>query len=268
MIEARFGPWKQTDWEHFVGLDVELRPPPDKVGTNALRGLLNIGKPSPLVEAANALRREKQFDEAWAIRCAHPVYKILEEDLHFRQAWKVFERARARAKDGKLADITAPLRFLREYVRAAGYAYEVRDLPGLSKYGPNIERRRSAISHAKALTKLLALGINFENYANTKSLQVLLETLIVELEAIKRKPYGGSRRLDRSILKHLAFGLISECELKSAAVVTHFARMVGLPCEPKTAQRYTDEAARQMRSILAAALSSAAAAHGQNPQQI
>jgi hypothetical protein len=260
MSDHIIGPWRSDDWQSFLSLDVELPPPRPP---NTLAGLLGTRAPFGGLELAwRAEQREAQLAAAWAARCAHPVYKALQQDLHFRQAWKVFDGAHRRAKEGKLASDTTPFQFLHEYVWFAGHAFQIPRSTATTKYGPSIERRRSAVKHAAALSELLGAGVALKSYSDTEALEALLKQLRAELTAMKRKRYGGARSFERSILKGFAHALIVHCELKSPAVVTHFARMVSVACEPKTAQRYCNEAAKQWAETMADALRRRAAKDG------
>ncbi len=61
------------------------------------------------------------------------------------------------------------------------------------------------------------------------------------------------------MLKGLAQMLVSSCALQSPGVITHFARMVGIPCESRTAQRYCNEAGAWWEARMAEALAAAMA---------
>lgn len=246
-------PWSRDDVQHFLTLDVELRPG-SKVAAppNVILGLVG----TPLDEAGRVWWDREQtrlVDEAWAARLSHPVYKILAADLNFRAAVRIFEQRRKVAKDGRLTQPTTPFQFLRIVVEYAENAYRWRDQTD-SGYGARSKRRSSAIKHAKALCDLVQLGVSLDNYEDTRRLYGLLQKLQDELPKVKRKGYGGARDATRWILKNFARSLAVYCGLQSPGIVTHFARMVDLRCETKTAQRYCAEAKRYYQELMAEAL--------------
>ncbi len=255
MTGHKIGPWSVDDWRSFIALDVELQPPESE--RNALASLLRgrgglLGGLGQLrLNDAETKARSERIEAAWAVRRAHPVYRTLTQDPNFRQAWKIFERRHKAAETGELAADTAPFVFLREYVESAGFAYQRCGRASDAKYGAHAKRRRSAARHALALTQLLDAGIRLSDYSDTVALRGLLRKLTEQMQSTKRKEYGGQRDAERWVLKGLAQSLIIGCDLRSPAVLTHFARMVGVSCEPKTAQRYCSEAAERWRAALA-----------------
>jgi hypothetical protein len=230
---------------------------------NYLGGLLSL----PELTAEHRTQRISEIvEEAWAARRAHPVYRQLRRDPNFVAAWKVFERAQKNTDIKKLASPTAPFSFLREFVERAGSVYEFSSLVKVAsqnknqasqnknRYGATAERRRRAAKRAVELRGLIAKGVRLEDYMDTRTLDSLLGRLVEELAAASRKKYGGKREFARNELKGLAFSLLARCGLRSPAVVSHFARMVNVPCDEKTAQRYCNEAANKWRLMLARAL--------------
>jgi hypothetical protein len=245
MAAHKIGPWSDDDWKDFLALDVELQPP----RRNTLSGLLGIGG---LEQYREHQQRTELVAAAWKARHSHQVYKALVDDLNFRQAWNVFERRRKVAGEGKLAAHNAPFVFLHEMVEHAGYAYQLRKGPDVSR-GGHAKRRRAATRHADALTALLSSGIRMKDYIDTDRLRTLLKRLSDEMRTTRRKDYGGKRYMARWLLKGLAYALVMKFDLRSPAIVCHFARMVDLACETKTAQRYCAEAEKEWRRRLIAA---------------
>jgi hypothetical protein len=264
---TKIGPWRWEDFDSFLALDAELQPPTQNA---LLSDLLRLGEKVPTSSAMEWWRGEQArlVDAAWAARRSHPIYKSLQADPNFRAAALVFERRRRAAKGGELSSPSAPFLFLREFVRHVGYSYQFSRGARLSNYGAHADRRRAALRHAQALRDLLDRGVGFRDFFDTENCRTLLKKLCEELPQIKRKDYEGKRRAERWVLKGFASSLLTHCNLSSPAVITHFARMVGLACETKTAQRYCAEAAKRRRELLAAALLSVAAQQGQKAPSI
>jgi hypothetical protein len=166
------------------------------------------------------------------------------KDPNFKAAWKVFEKRRKEASDGKLANPTVVFEFLHQIVTFAGSAYLARSRPVSSKTGGHTRDRKAAIKHAEALEALLGNGVGLDDYPETERLRKLLINLSADLRKTKRKKYGGAREVERSILKSFAMIMVVCCGLKSPAILTDFANMVDLKCDGKKAQRYCDEGAR------------------------
>lgn len=247
MSENKVGPWLSRDYDGFIALDVEL-----KSETLAAEGGLSLASllRKPEDGALKAAEFRERLESAWAVRRAHPVYKELQANPNFRAAWSAFENSVKRSTSVKLTSPNAPLLFLREFVTYAGHYYRFGKPPPKlpwrrDVHGPSAKRRRQATKHATELVSLLDQGIRLDDYAKNRSLHTLLKELISELAATTRKPYGGRRQHERWILTSLAGSLYMYCGLKSPAVLTHFARMVGASCEEKTAQRYCNEQARK-----------------------
>ncbi len=263
MSAHKLGPWSTEDWNSFLALDVELKPPkkePQSLASLLGGGLLGLGGPSRVEPSTDDLvAREAVIESAWIVRRAHPVYRSLSKEPNFRQAWKIFERHRKAAKHGKLAADTAPFVFLHELVQFAGFAHRIRDSGRRRSYGAHAKQRRSAVIHSKALMELIEEGIKLHDYGETATLRVLLQKLSSQLESTKRKAYEGERGEERWVLKGLAQMLVSSCALQSPGVITHFARMVGIPCESRTAQRYCNEAGAWWEARMAEALAAAMA---------
>lgn len=248
--EKKLGPWLSKDYENFIALDVEL-----KSETPAAGGLMSlsslVGKSDD--EAQKAAEFQKKLEGAWAVRRAHPVYKALQADPNFRAAWSAFESSKKRSASAGLKSPTAPFVFLREYVKYAGHYYSFGKPRLHSKgysYGPSAKRRRQATKHATELVSLIDQGVRLSDYSKTPTLRSLLKDLLSELAATSRKSYGGARENERWVLNSLAHSLYVYCGLKSPAVVTHFARMVGASCEEKTAQRYCNQQARKWDKLV------------------
>lgn len=259
----KVGPWRRVDYDSFRALDCELKLPPQKPTMTGLLGSVwdyqnLLALPSTttqqrLADAAEA--QQRLIDEAWAVRRAHPVYQLLTRDPNFKAAWTVFERRRKEASDGRLANPTVVFEFLQQVVTFAGSAYLASSHPSRSKSGGHTKDRKAAIKHADALGALLGNGLGLDDYSDTQRLSQLLKRLSSELHQTKRKKYGGTRAVERSILKSFALIMIVSCGLKSPAIVTHFANMVGLRCDEKKAQRYCNEGARTWAAYQAANLS-------------
>lgn len=259
---TKLGPWRWEDFESFLALDAEVQP---RTQNELLSGLLSLGEKAPTSGAMEWWHKEQArlVDAAWAARRSHPVYKSLQADPNFRAAELVFQRRRKAATSGNLVSEGAPFLFLREFVRHVGYAYQFRHGSNLSNYGAHADRRRAALKHAKALRELFDWGVSFRDYFDTENCRRLLKKLCEELPQVKRKDYEGKRRAERWVLKAFASSLVTYCNLSSPAVITHFARMVGLACETKTAQRYCAEATKRHQELLAAAVLRATAQQGQ-----
>lgn len=249
-LPEKVGPWRREDYESFLALDCELKPPPAKPTMTGLLGnVLDYQNflARPLATREQQLddankERQRLIDDAWEVRRAHPVYQWLSKDANFKAAWRVFENRRKEASDGKLAKPTVVFEFLQQFVTFAGSAYITSSRPVTSKSGGHTNDRRSAIKHADALGTLLSNGVELDDYSETQRLGKLLKKLSTELRKTKRKKYGGARAVERSILKSFAMIMTVCCGLKSPAILTHFANMVGLSCDEKKAQRYCDEA--------------------------
>jgi len=241
MPTHKIGPWSSDDWQEFIALDVSLLAPESE--RNKLSGLLGLGGLNHFREHE---RRVERLAVAWRVREAHPVYKAITIDPNFRAAWKVFEQRRKMASGSKLAADNGALLFLKEFVEHAGFAYQLRDGPDVTR-GADAKGRRAAAKHADALTALLSSGVRMKDYVDTHRLRELLAKLGDEMRSTRRKDYGGKRYMTRWVLKAFALSLMIHFELRSPSILCHFARMVGVACETKTAQRYCNEAAKDWR---------------------
>ncbi len=256
--------WSREDVQSFLALDVECTPTPR---TNLLsRGLLGgFGVDGGTAGSAFAqgeeerLKDEKRalIEKAWAARRAHPVYRSLRKNREFLAAWDLFERRRKGAKEGPLTSDTCSLVFLREFAQFAWFARTWPKPEGKKRSGANARRRHSAMSHASKLVELIGLGVRIDDYAANQTLLKLLNQLNDQLRSTRRKEYGGERENERWALRSLAFNLVMYFRLKSPAILTHYARMVGYQCEEKTARRYLLEAESRWSGLVAASLSKA-----------
>ena len=247
MAAHKIGPWSSDEWKEFVALDTDLRATRSEL--NSLSALYGLGE---LAQERLHQQRADLIAAAWKARHSHPVYKTLAAEPNFRQAWKVFEARRKTDARGNLAADNAPFIFLREIVECAGFTYQFRDAPDVTR-GGHAKRRRAAVKHVDALTALLASGIHLKDYVDNDGLRALLKKFGDELRSTRRKDYGGKRYISRWVLKGLASMLVIRLDLRSPAIICHFARMVGIACETKTAQRYCSEAAKTWRDRLAVA---------------
>jgi hypothetical protein len=257
MAMSKVGPWRREDYENFIALATEP-PPPAPPGYTTLSSLLGLSRESPSDQPT--LKLLKFVEKEWVVRQKHPVYKWLLKNQDFRDAWSAFKRIKKRPARQpapiKLNSLQVELIFLREFVRHAGWAYTWVDSKR-SNYGANADRRRAAAKHAKALSQLLSEGVSLLSYTETQRLISTLDSFVEQLEATRRKSYGGVRERARAIQKILARALISDCGLKSPSVIASFARMVGAPCDLKTARRYCAEQEKHWRRDKANALAQA-----------
>lgn len=258
MPELKVGPWRAEDYHSFIMLSTRA-PEISSLQTRptTLSGLLSLA--GNFTDESRSRAEAEIVSEAWEVRLAHPIYRSLKRNPSFTAAWTVFDKARKNAKSEKLKSAFAPFEFLRVIVEQAGEMYQFRSLgrvnvPNKRRYGATAERRRRAAKRAGQLKELMANGIRLESYEDNRTLNTLLDRLVLQLASTPRKQYGGKREYERKILIDLAFSLIVSCDLRSPAVVGHFARLVNAPCDEKTAQRYTNQAAKKWRLLLARVL--------------
>jgi hypothetical protein len=237
---VKIGPWREHEWSEFINLDTELQPKPtsDPAKLNWL-----FASPEPSVPSAQAVA------DALNVRREHPVYRVLEKDSNFQQAWAVFNKLQKKARTGRLASPTVPLRFLREFVLHAGLAHwGARH--GAKRLARWDRRRSAAAKNARRLASLLSTSIrlrDFVDHAEELPVQPFddvtvwgLLRLAEELEADVAKPRGEKREP----LKRFAHQMFVRCGLSSPSVLLRFADMVGIDCDHRTASRYT-RAARE-----------------------
>ena len=240
MAKEKIGPWLAEDYDSFLALDTDLRPPPPShvslsglmaggldqggvgLGGFGLGGgpavftrLSDLVAPIPADEHQWTLRRLELIEQAWLVRQRHPIYKWLKKKREYLAAWSVWERAIKQRRSPTITSPTASFVFIREFVQYAGFAYMLRQEPKRKALGAHANRRRKAAKYARDLDALLNEGIRLNSYTDTSTLRSLLGRLISELSAISRKEYGGAREHERWLLKSFALSLITGCGLKS-----------------------------------------------------
>jgi hypothetical protein len=216
----------------------------------------------------------KAIEQAWSIRQNHPVWKALNTHASFRNAWKLFERQRKKeTASAELSSALAPLRFLREFARAAFDARELVEARRLGKlvlHRPTQRAYRdldSSMRHARRLLDLLTVVPTSDTTIRLRA-ELALRELVQDLERRPRKRSGGKRALERTILKGLALSLVSTCGLSSPRVITHFASMFGFDCDDSTAKSYCVEAKRTYGELLAKAVEQYVASGGRKARSL
>jgi len=253
------------DWRSFFNLDTELRPAETATaGTNTLLGATNafagLGRLRGLLALPDEQRVQQEqadqqelIEKAWQLRREHPVFRFLSADPNFAALWNYFARLQSQAIEGPLAQPNAPFVFWRDIALCAGWAHYSKKGGQPFRKGMHAKARIAAVKHATALQQLIDNGARLENYADSQELRRLLESFRSELSNTKRKAYGGERESSREILKSFALWMCF-MQIKSPAMVRHFAKLVKLPCSEKTAHRYCKDSSTRHRKLLAEAI--------------
>lgn len=245
MGEERIGPWAGEDYQSFVNLGERIA----ELQGNALAAGYGLGRLHPAITA----RDFETVEEAWQARRAHPVYKWLQSNEHFRAAWATFKKLKRQARNSKLVGPVSDLVFLRIVVESARFCFLIKDHPDF-RFEATAPKRRSAIHHAEKLLELLDNGVQLSGVGEQTRLRGLLRQLCKSLRARSRKEYEGPRIAGTRALELLAYRLVLELDLRSPSIVEDIALMVGLPRDRTTCGRYVRAAAAKWRSDMANAL--------------
>jgi hypothetical protein len=255
MPKEMVGAWSREDYVAFLRLDVELLdpwPPP-----NTLAALYRMTRPATEVNEISAAK----VKDAWAIREKTPIYKSLKSNELYKKSFEVFCKSRAKAKhNSKLNLPTAPFVFQKILVENMGTYFLIRDLSkkyGISheEFGPTAKRRALATKCVTELLKLEHQGVYLRGMEGAQLKSLLLE-FRDQLMSLKRKPRADSETPARSMIQRVAYEMWAKLQLRSPAIVAHFASLIEAECDIRTAARYCDKAQSKYRADLAAALQS------------
>lgn len=248
------GPWTVEDHDSFVGLGEKIGRPAaaNRLAELYLSGPLGSARrvSPPLLASASDY---ETFEDAWKARVEHPIYKWLFANENFRAAWATFQKYRRKPQNEKIAQPIADIQFLRSVVQCAGWCFMSMQVPK-RRVGATAPKRRSAMTHLDALSKLFREGVRLSDSSQQGQLETLLQGLRRELQARSRKVYEGPRMTGTHALEFLAMNLVIDFGLRSPAIVQDIANMVGLSRERTTCERYVRAAAERWQSALADAL--------------
>ncbi|HEX7113695.1 MAG TPA: hypothetical protein VF193_01055 [Steroidobacter sp.] len=211
---AMIGPWRFEDWESF------LQPWSDA-----------LAHPAPCQQPPPAWRK-------------HPIYTWLAAKTAFSEALKLFQRARAKARNdtpdeaehaefvfAQIWAICGYFAFTEPQWQATGYRFSV-----------TADKRMKAIRALTGVWDLFAQGVMLDDDSKQLQLEALLRELVLKLATTRRAQYEGRRAAERKMLRGFARLLWERLGVASPAIVMRFAEVFGLPCDARRAQRYCAEA--------------------------
>jgi hypothetical protein len=202
---------------------------------------------------AKAQRDKESFaDKQWSEMVAHPVGHVLHRNRAFKSALELLVREQERARlswkpgtgsaleDLRCRSLTAYNMRLEFFHTAALFADSAaKGEWRQSRKSPTKDQQKSAIKHARGLSREIRRGVRLFNHPSHAKLEELLGALIYELESgadkrVKRTDADSGRR---AFLGGLATSLIRKCGWCSPAGLRHLAEAMKVPCNEQYAKR-------------------------------